>query len=173
MSQNDKRELFEQFGLNTYDETEEGSRERANFYPKYSAEFGYYHERFFISLLGALSSSPHIAKNLMMNYLPTKDEYQCLLQMKEDLEQRINTAIDKIDNLISLNKEQNQPVDKLEEIKNCLWQTGENRWLEVLWDIERVSKELKELNEQKEIEFKKEFFTPFALRNAEKINNKE
>ena len=132
MSKNDKRELFF---------TEENSREWFEdiHAPKFTAEFGYHHE-LFLRQIHHLVQEP-LLSSAVGDFVRCKKEYDCLLLMKEDLENRINQAIDDIDNLLP--NVSDETAAQLTQIKQNLWQTGEMRWLEWLWNIERDTNEAK------------------------------
>ena len=133
-SKNNKRELF-------FIESDVSPTSTLNFFqhhPKLTAEFGYHHERF-LNLMKKLSKGReenplHI--EMLNDFSTCKDEYDCLLAMKEDLENRINQAIDNIDKLLNGVSDETLATE-LKQIKQDLWKTGKNRWLEIFWNIER------------------------------------
>ena len=142
MSKNDKRELIK------WAVDEDGFLEKLRqFEPQFTAEFGFHHQHFYMQLFGGLVEMP--TKYILVGkFQACQDEYAALLAIKEDFENRINTAIDAIEKL------QNGVSDKtlateLDKIKCGLWQTGEDeRWLEFFWHIERDTEKLKQENNE-------------------------
>ena len=143
MSKNDKRELIK------WAVDEDGFLEKLRqFEPQFTAEFGFHHERFLNQIKRMWNKCEFVPTDVLGGFFSCKEEYDCLLSMKEDFENRINTAIDAIEKL------QNGVSDKtlateLDKIKCGLWQTGEDeRWLEFFWHIERNTEKLKQENNE-------------------------
>lgn len=147
MSKNDKRELinWDKFAPNFLENLHHNPAGE----PKLTCEFGFYHE-YFLRQIYALerllqnSNSPFFFELSFAvgKFLLCKKEYESLMEMKEIFEYRINQAIDDIDELLPDISDETV-ANKLKQIKQNLWQTGENRWIEIFWNIERNTNELK------------------------------
>ena len=138
MSKNDKRELinWDKFAPNFLENLHHNPAGE----PKLTCEFGFYHEYFLMQLYQLLKNPDlYVLEN---SFLSCKKEYESLMEMKEIFEYRINQAIDDIDELLP-DISDKTVANKLKQIKQNLWQTGENRWIEIFWNIERNTNELK------------------------------
>lgn len=139
MSKNDKRELF-------FTE-KDVSLSDFPYEPKLTAEFGFHHERFLNQIKRIWNKCEFVPTDVLGGFFSCKDEYDCLLSMKEDLENRINQAIDNIDKLLTVVSDETVTTE-LKQIKQNLWKTGKERWLEIFWNIERATNENKNRNIQ-------------------------